>query len=92
MNKSFIAMVTVLGMSLVACGGVEDDCETICDWFDKCNVDLPDCVDECVDDMEDASDSCQDAFDGLAECVEEDDACDSSSSCGGEATEFLDDC
>ena len=93
MSKSLLVFAVVFGMGALGCSGVEGDCETFCDWADSCGSDVgSNCVDECVEDVEDADDECQDSFEELASCLEDDDSCDSSSDCGGEATNFLEDC
>ncbi|HEX6276890.1 MAG TPA: hypothetical protein VFZ53_27810 [Polyangiaceae bacterium] len=91
MNAYTAVFVVVLGLAAGGCS-VRGDCETVCEWGEKCGDQESDCVDDCVDDYEDADDACQDAFDELAACVEEDDSCDTDSDCASEYLAFLDDC
>jgi hypothetical protein len=94
MKPSVLMVLVLLGVGTVGCSGLEGDCETLCDWGEKCNEEESDnnCVDECVEDVEDADDACQEAVEELASCVEEDDSCTTDSSCASEAGKFLEDC
>jgi hypothetical protein len=89
-----LLVLMIVGMGAIGCGGVEDECETFCNWLDDCGLDADsDCADDCVEDYDDADEECQGAFDELAACVEEDDACtEEASECSGEAANFFEDC
>jgi hypothetical protein len=83
---------------VVGCDSAEDQCETLCEWVDKCSGLDANCsdsnIEDCAEDVDDLDGDCEDAFDAFVDCLEEqDNDCDDvARSCQGEAAEFDEQC
>ena len=94
-TRSWAGLCIFLG--LVGCTSTESQCETLCDWLDRCSGENVDCsqseIDDCVDEIDDESDDCQDAFDEFVDCVDDNESCSSvERECVGEAVEVAEQC
>ena len=100
MKSSVLArLCLVLPMVLgFGCRSDEERCETLCAYFDKCEVFDSDCTEseteDCAETVEDVSAECRDAFEGLTGCLEdnEDDCEDAAENCEGDFDALADSC
>ena len=80
----------------VGCTSTEGQCETVCDWQQRCvqgSVSIQDCSQQCVVDAEKRSSECDDAFDEFATCAADNQSCPGvDKQCGAEADRLIRKC